>query len=187
MADTSFALSADLFVLHQAGIRELLPAGKMLEGEKFLGREPWAGFLAKAPPAPLMVWTYRELGADLSGRADPARGALWRELIKRLDLPRGSVAFWPFALPTDGGSDVVHKEPFLAGLARIAPKALVVFEERAFRRIAEALAATDNDMLGRIRCFSMELRNAAGAIRPADDLAESLRQFLKDMVPDEAA
>jgi len=178
VADTSFALSADLFVLHQAGIRELLPAGKIFAGEKFLRRAPWAGFLAKTPPAPLMVWTYRELGADLSGRADPARGALWRELIKRLDLPRGSVAFWPFALPEEGESEVVHMEPFLAGLARIAPKSLVVFGTHAFEPIARALAAAGNDMRGRIHCFSVELRDAKGTIRPADDLAASLRQFL---------
>jgi len=164
-------------VLYQAGIRELLPAGEISAGEKFLSREPWAGFLAKVPSAPLMVWTYRELGADLSGRADPARGALWRELIKLLGLPRGSVAFWPFALPLQTGGDAVHMEPFLAGLARIAPRALVVFGAQDFEPIAEALAATGNDKLLHLRCFSVERRDATGTLRSADELAEPLRQF----------
>jgi len=175
--DAAFALTADLFVLHQAGIRELLPAGKMLPGERHLGRAPWSGFLAKVPPAPMMVWTYRELGSDLCGRADPARGALWRELIKLLELPRGSVAFWPFALPAKGEGDEVWMEPFLAGLARIAPKALVVFGEEASPPIAAALSEAENEALADIRSLCVPWTGA----QSANQLAQPLRQFLNTM------
>jgi len=173
-------------VLHQAGIRLLLPKGKPLAGEKYLSCEPWSTFLAKAPAAPLMVWTYHELGSDLSGRADPSRGALWRELIKLLELPRGSVAFWPFALPA-GEEDVVLMEPFLAGLARIAPKVLVVFGADASPSIIAALAAAENDALKRIRCCPTPLRgdNPDKPVRSAGELAGSLRQFLNVSVSEE--
>ena len=130
-----------------------------------------------------MVWTYRELGSDLSGRADPARGALWRELIKLLDLPRGKVAFWPFAVPAGREGEEVRMEPFLAGLARIAPKALVVFGEEASPPIAAALSEAKNEALAGIRLFCAPW--TAG--QSANDLVQSLRQFLNTVVSAEAS
>lgn len=89
--------------------------------------KPWPGFLAKAPAHPRLVITYLELGYDLTGQADPRRGALWRRLITALGLSgQNAVAFWPLALPVDGRL-VPELRLFLSGCLRLAPQRIAVF------------------------------------------------------------
>jgi len=64
--------------------------------------EPWASYFAKAATSPRIVWTYLELGLDLSGQSDPRRAAALRNLITHLRWPRGTTAFWPVAACIDG-------------------------------------------------------------------------------------
>lgn len=97
----------------------------------------------KATPAAPIVWTYPELGEDLSGQGDKARSACLRELIGTLGLPRGSSAFWPLALPSPATADAPAAPPdgmgdtnsnslyFLQGLARLNPRALILFGSRS--------------------------------------------------------
>ncbi|MUM77614.1 hypothetical protein GKC30_08215 [Pseudodesulfovibrio sp. F-1] len=64
--------------------------------------EPWATYFSKAAPSPRIIWTYLELGLDLSGHADTRRSAVLRNLITHLRWPRGTTAFWPVAACHDG-------------------------------------------------------------------------------------
>jgi hypothetical protein len=92
--------------------------------------------LKKTPAAPLL-WTYAELGQDLRGDGDPARSAGLKELIGRLQLPRGSSAFWPLTLtegwPQDLEADSAPPEAcfFLHGLSRLRPRAVILFGEQS--------------------------------------------------------
>ena len=94
--------------------------------------DAWTLCFSKAVPAPV-VWTYHNLGADITGIGrSVARSELLRSLIGELQLPRGSSAFWPCAVPS-GESSVCVPSPgiFAAGLARLAPRLLVVFGKDA--------------------------------------------------------
>jgi hypothetical protein len=98
----------------------------------------WAALFARTPQAPL-VWTYPELGADLSGQGDKARAACLRELIGSLGLPRGSSAFWPLSLPdADPDSDLAQREHaspagfyFRQGIHLLQPHGIILFGRQA--------------------------------------------------------
>jgi hypothetical protein len=59
----------------------------------------WQFVLDRTRPAPL-VWTYAELGTDLTRQGSRDRSELLRSLINQLQLPKGSSAFWPVWLPS---------------------------------------------------------------------------------------
>ncbi len=131
-----------LRVWQQAGVRYLFVAEEPEENVPLLRDdplgadpaawpEPWPGHLAKAPSRPRLVITYVELGLDLTGRADPRRGNLWRTLIRDLGLAgQGGVAFWPVAVPQ--GEDLIFAPAFFrAGLARLSPRLVAVFGDKA--------------------------------------------------------
>ncbi|MHC1791077.1 hypothetical protein [Solidesulfovibrio sp.] len=100
---------------------------------------PWPALFAKAPARPRLVITYRELGLDLTGRADPRRGALWRRLIGDLGLAgQNAVAFWPLALPQEYAL-VDQPDFFAAGLRLFAPVTVAVFGPMP-QAVADALA-----------------------------------------------
>lgn len=92
----------------------------------------WAVLRQRTAPAPL-VWTYPELGEDLSGHGSKARGDCLRHLITRLALPKGSSAFWPLQLPGTSSGETA-REPaqsgdavfFQAGLEYIAPSGVIL-------------------------------------------------------------
>jgi hypothetical protein len=104
--------------------------------------DPWTAIFAKAPARPRIVITYFELGLDLTGKADPRRGGLWRKLIVDLGLSgKNTVAFWPVALPEED-----HLTPrsdiFLAGLLRLAPGVLAIFGTQAAEVLTPCVPAT---------------------------------------------
>lgn len=74
------------------------------------------------------VWTYAELGTDLRGQASQARREALQALIRDLKLPRGSHAFWPYALPP---GNTPEPDMFLAGLARFQPGLVLMAGGRA--------------------------------------------------------
>ncbi|UZP66378.1 hypothetical protein N1030_12255 [Desulfovibrio mangrovi] len=108
---------------------------------------PWQAVWGKVKAPSAVVWTYWSLGDDLSGRANAERGALLRKIIGSLQLPAGSSAFWPVALPevapesgTDAGSELIAApEIFLAGLRRARPRYCITFGSKALRTFAPNL------------------------------------------------
>lgn len=112
------------------------PAFASLDPEQWPGQ--WQKLFAKAKPAPVL-WTYRELGLDLLGGGEAARGALFRRLLSDLRLPKGTSAFWPTAAPqeplgsanaaagSDFGSLEANAPVFWAGMALLKPRVMVVF------------------------------------------------------------
>lgn len=108
---------------------------------------PWQTIWNKAKVPSAVVWTYWSLGDDLSGRANAERGALLRKIIGSLQLPAGSSAFWPVALPQtvatpDGipaselGELTAAPEIFLAGLRRLRPRYCITFGSKALKTFA---------------------------------------------------
>ena len=112
----------------QPAVPEPEPAGpRPLPDDPARWPAPWASIFAKTPASPRLVITYRDLGLDLTGRADARRGNLWRGLLRELGLAgQGAVAFWPFALP-QAGETVARADIFAAGLDRLRPRVLAVF------------------------------------------------------------
>ncbi|MHC1712923.1 MAG: hypothetical protein AB9872_12330 [Solidesulfovibrio sp.] len=103
--------------------------------------DPWTAIFAKAPTRPRIVITYFELGLDLTGQADPRRGALWRKLIVDLGLSgKNTVAFWPVALPEEDQL-IPRIDIFLAGLARLAPGVLAIFGTQAAKVVSPCFTA----------------------------------------------
>jgi len=163
MDDTSFTLTGPLRVLHQAGIRYLLPAAPKpvppvaadapatqertpapvaIPAAPF--ESPWTDFLAKVPPQPVLLFTYAELGDDLSGGGSTQRSALWRQIIGALGLPRGSVGFWPSRAPGAEGEGAPAVAPqFAEGLRRIGPRVLVDFGSSQAHCLREAVDAVN--------------------------------------------
>ena len=105
--------------------------------------EAWQVLLARTKPAPI-VWTYAELGEDLSGNGDKERSACLRRLIASLQLPKGSSAFWPVCLapfieedlptsrePGNASLSADEAEFFQAGLPRLAPRVVIMLGTQA--------------------------------------------------------
>lgn len=126
-----FELTESARTLHQAGVRFLLRSPLAASRSLLSGALPpvpdsWSALLAKTPKRPRCVWTYFDLGADLGGQPHSGRSALWRNLIARLRLPRGSIAFWPYTALTQG-SLAVSFGPFLSGMKTLQAGSLLVF------------------------------------------------------------
>jgi len=98
------------------------------QGDAFFSTLPeaWQNLWRKLVPAPV-VWSYAELGLDLTGQAKPERSALLKGLIAALGMPKGSSTFWPFCLAPDQVSAQAGGHVFQMGLARSKAKALVLF------------------------------------------------------------
>lgn len=88
--------------------------------------EPWESLAGRFTPAPLL-WTYSALGQDLLGDGDKSRSACLRDIIGRLQLPKGSSTFWPLLVPN---APEPVKQPgtsyFREGLALLRPQAVVM-------------------------------------------------------------
>jgi hypothetical protein len=186
--DAPFALSPDLFVLRQAGIRQVLPVlnahcvSTSAASKSWLESEPWATFLTKIPAAPSMVCTYRELGEDLAGRGNPARGALWREIIRTLQLPRGYVAFWPHSL-LEGNEYLLKSDAFVEGLSRMRPKTLLVFDASPGDGSASAMLGLVRDALPGLHILTIPLSSTLTGddTQLVEEIASSVRLFLQSI------
>ena len=140
MDDAPFSLSEPLVVLHQAGIRHVLPGPEVSLAPSLLSSEPWPQVLAKLPPRPACLWTYGELGSDLTGQSNPERGNLWRTLLKHLELPRGFVGFLPYCLPKDGGQELCL-DHFGEALSAVCPQTVLLFDDDPANPLAHAFKA----------------------------------------------
>lgn len=54
--------------------------------------------LNKLSPSPVL-WCYEALGEDLFGHSDPARSNCLKNLIGKLQFPKGTSVFWPPSVP----------------------------------------------------------------------------------------
>lgn len=86
---------------------------------------PWQALLARTRPSPIL-WTYAELGADLHGRGIPERSDCLKNIIRQLQLPKGSSTFWPLALDMCAPGASASPE-FVQGLALLKPQAVILF------------------------------------------------------------
>ncbi len=99
---------------------------------------PWAVFAAKSKPGRALLWTYQELGLDLSGNVNPTRSELIKQIINALNLPAGSSNFWPHSLPLQtSGEQEFKQEPelFHRGFNALEPQFLLVFGETSITAI----------------------------------------------------
>jgi hypothetical protein len=46
-----------------------------------------------------VLFTYRELGFDLTGKSSASRSKALREVIASLAWPKGTIGYWPIAIP----------------------------------------------------------------------------------------
>lgn len=95
---------------------------------------PWDRFEKMAPAGARVMITYAELGHDLTGNADPARGQLMRNLLGYLKWPKGTAMFWPCSLPCEGRL-VPQTRMFWAGAQRFACPTILCFGSEAMRVI----------------------------------------------------
>ncbi len=81
------------------------------------------------------VWTYLELGQDMSQQPDVARREYLQQFLKAIGMPRGSVTFWPFALPS-ANKLVPFYDWFWKGVAAYDSRLVVVFGEHGMLRLS---------------------------------------------------
>ena len=95
--------------------------------------ERWQALFARTKPAPIL-WTYPELGIDLGGQGCAQRSACLRELIGKLQLPRGSSTFWPLCLDAEHSDAQAQTQGqvgiFKGGMLLLAPKVVVLIGPR---------------------------------------------------------
>lgn len=134
---------------HQAGLRYLFsdrhsdspdsagqsPLSPMASGEAGVFPEPWHSLWPRiSKPCPT-VWTYGALTDDLNDQdCSPQRRQLFKNILKSLGWPRGSVAFWPFAIRS-GSQLQPFPDVFWQGLAEMAPRYLLCFGEAALEAL----------------------------------------------------
>ena len=92
---------------------------------------PWEQFRPKLATPSRTVWTYWELGIDFGPQPDPERRALFRNIIKALQWPPNSVAFWPLSFEHQGRL-LANKGTFLRGVGEAGAQTIVCFGQQAF-------------------------------------------------------
>lgn len=93
----------------------------------------WRELFSALRPAPVL-WSYAELGLDLSGQGSTERSATLKQIIGTLQLPRGTSVFWPQYLPGESGeqcsgavcSTVSPLAYFASGLELLSPKTVIL-------------------------------------------------------------
>ncbi|MDR1489852.1 MAG: transglutaminase family protein [Desulfovibrio sp.] len=173
------------------------PAGKALEstlaedGIISAWPDPWKAIFEKTIRAPLL-WTYWELGRDLTGGGDPGRAKFLRDLIFRLDLPRGSSAFWPVCLgtaaeaPADDKAAICpeEREIFYQGLRLIRPLMVIFFGTECADNVCLGLENLNPFGFqikdGALYVFFPPLERLLANIAAVDLCAEFLRKVFSD-------
>lgn len=108
-----------------------------------------------------VLFTYEELGYDLTGKSSPIRSKTLRELISYLAWPKGTVGYWPIAIPA-GDRVVIDLSGFWLAARLMRAKHIVCFGESAYEKL----------------CGSIEMHTThANAQRPACVLSPSLESL----------
>ncbi|MBU1002482.1 MAG: hypothetical protein KKE73_08155 [Proteobacteria bacterium] len=95
---------------------------------------PWELFRPRLRVPSRQVWTYWDLGLDFGGQALAERRELFRNILKNLNLPSGSVTFWPHNFEHQG-TLVAQPGQFWRGVREAQATSLVVFGQRAFKTL----------------------------------------------------
>lgn len=170
---------------HSAGLEYLLPSGKGDSPaadssgvqQSGAGEAParvelskeWEAVLAKSPASPKVAWTYFQLGFDLCGQADPARGQLLRQIIAHLRWPKGSSGFLPVGLP-DGGSIVPDPAAFWTGIERLGASDIVCLGHQAAQVLCTDYAGQQTVNLSPYTLHVLPSLDELGPMLPHDRL-----------------
>ncbi len=95
---------------------------------------PWDEFRPKLVTPSRTVWTYWELGQDFGPNPDDARRELFKTIIKHLNWPGGSIAFWPLSFES-GGALIANKGSFLRGVRETGAGTVICFGQKAFKTL----------------------------------------------------
>lgn len=104
------------------------------EEERQKGPNPlsslWTDYWNKAAKNPKVIFTYYELGQDLSGGADPQRRVFLKKFLTRLSWPAGTTTFWPVGAFHD---NIIHVDAdlFWRGAVKLMAGYLACFGQRA--------------------------------------------------------
>lgn len=93
--------------------------------------EPWQGLWQQITIPQISVWTYWELGEDLSSYFSEMRWKLFRNILSSLKWNQDKVTFWPIN-KIDQGYIQIHNDIFWQGLDLIKPEYLICFGQAAF-------------------------------------------------------
>jgi hypothetical protein len=80
---------------------------------------------------------------DLAGSGDPARGAFCRRFLSLFQAPKGTFAFWPFAL-YEKATIQPYIRHFHEALLFFSPRAVACFGKNTHARITNPLPEQDN-------------------------------------------
>jgi len=125
LASTFIDLPESLRPWRQAGLR-VLQRPYSVEWEHYFKRH--------LKPAKT-VWTYMELGNDLSGKSSALRSQTLRDIMAYLSWPRGAVGFWPIAIPK-GDRLTVELNIFWLGVRLMQAEYIVSFGEDALTHLS---------------------------------------------------
>ncbi len=137
-------LSETMRPWHTAGLRFLFPDNSTCETTADslcsdpaaeLPEEILQQLYAKVCTPCFSVWTYWELGEDLLLTPSQKRRTCLAALMRQLGWPKGSITFWPVAIPTEN-SVSPFVSLFWQTLAQIQPKLIVVFGRQAYSCLA---------------------------------------------------
>ncbi|MFW5489413.1 MAG: hypothetical protein ACNI3A_13515 [Desulfovibrio sp.] len=115
--------------------------------------EPWTTYLQRVPQPCETIWTYWELGGDLSFEPHQGRRNIFARLIQKLAWPKGSVGFFPVnearnnKLLAKGGM-------FWAGAKKVQAKYVLSFGRRSLMTICpDRTFRYGSATLGGVRLF----------------------------------
>ncbi|WP_144303398.1 hypothetical protein [Oceanidesulfovibrio indonesiensis] len=95
---------------------------------------PWDCYIEKLPLSPRCIWTYWELGLDMAGRSSGIRRTVLQKLLLKLNLPAGSIGFWP-AAALQQDELMYDAELFLRGLAHAGASDILCFGPELYGRL----------------------------------------------------
>ncbi len=87
--------------------------------------ESWKTCFFNAPKSPRILWSYEELGQDLSGDPNYKHKDLLQQLLKDMSLPKGSHAFWPLQMFPNTTTPEENARIFISGIKLISPEWVV--------------------------------------------------------------
>lgn len=113
----------------------------------------WEPFFKDYVKPAKVVVTYFELGNDLSGRASVLRRQILKKILAQLGWPRGTVAYWPIAIPIRGKLEV-FLDVFWQGVRMMNATSLICFGTTALSHLsATELQSCQPLLCGGLPCF----------------------------------
>lgn len=140
------------------------------------------------------VWTYQELGQDLTSAGGPtqenpqaaekrfARGNFLRSIFRQLAFPPGSHSFWPVTMPeTAAAANSLEHDLFWSGIMELGCGCLIIFGSAAAKIALPDKAVKPLSTFRESGVLALVLWDINGLVeRPQKhaELLEYLRRFL---------